>query len=59
MSTPTIEDRVTSSRRAQGLPARVEDPAVIARVATLLLRGSIVVPVNGPSSVQERGAGRE
>lgn len=31
-----VQDLVARSRRAQGLPERVEDPAVLARVSTLL-----------------------
>lgn len=29
-------DRILTERAAQGLPPKVEDPAVLARVATLL-----------------------
>jgi hypothetical protein len=32
-------DRAYAERRAQGLPERVEDPATLARVATLILYG--------------------
>lgn len=32
----SIDQFVADSRRAQGLPARVEDPETIARVVTLL-----------------------
>lgn len=33
----TIQERVTASRAAQGLPPVVTDPAVIERVAAILL----------------------
>lgn len=46
MSAPTVEhlragveELVRESRAAQGLPPRVEDPATIARVATLIKVG--------------------
>lgn len=29
-------ERATASRRAQGLPARITDPAALSRIATLL-----------------------
>ena len=32
----TLSDYVTATRRAQGLPDRVEDPSALAKVATLL-----------------------
>ena len=32
----TLPDYVTASRRAQGLPDRVEQPAALCKVATLL-----------------------
>jgi hypothetical protein len=31
-----VEDDVTSSRAAQGLPPRVADPVVLGKIATLL-----------------------
>lgn len=37
MTTPAeITARVTASRAAQGLPPKVEDPAILAKVAALL-----------------------
>jgi hypothetical protein len=34
-----VADWTTSSRRAQQLPDRIEDPAVLARIATLAFAG--------------------
>lgn len=36
MTPDEITRRVTASRAAQGLPPKVEDPAILAKVATLL-----------------------
>lgn len=36
----TGAEAAVRSRAAQGLPERIEDPATLARVATLLLAGS-------------------
>lgn len=36
MSAPTIAQRVAESRAAQGLPPKVIDPSVVARIATVL-----------------------
>lgn len=36
-----LRDKVRSSRAAQGLPATVEDPAVLARIAELAARHDI------------------
>jgi hypothetical protein len=39
MTLAEVADWTTASRRAQGLPDRIEDPAVLARVATLAFAG--------------------
>jgi hypothetical protein len=44
MTTPeyvpeSVSEFVTASRRAQGLPDRIVDPAALARVAALLVAG--------------------
>jgi hypothetical protein len=39
MTPAEVADWTTASRRAQGLPDRIEDPTVLARVATLAFAG--------------------
>ena len=39
MTPPEITDWTTASRRAQGLPERVEDEALLARIARLVDAG--------------------
>ena len=43
-------DRVAESRRAQGLPPHIEDPATLARVAQLLRSHCLPAPpADGPA----------
>jgi hypothetical protein len=37
----TAAEYVTASRAAQGLPPRIEDPAVLARIAAVLAAGTV------------------
>jgi hypothetical protein len=39
MTPAEVADWTTASRRTQGLPERIEDPAVLARVAILAFAG--------------------
>jgi hypothetical protein len=39
MTPAEVADWMVTSRRAQGLPDRIEDPAILARVATLAFAG--------------------
>jgi hypothetical protein len=36
MTGPTIAERVAASRAAQGLPPKITDPQIIARIAAVL-----------------------
>jgi hypothetical protein len=40
MSPTEVADWLAASRSAQGLPERIEDPAVLTRIATLAFAGS-------------------
>jgi hypothetical protein len=50
---PDFEDWVIATRRAQGLPDRIEDPVVLAQVAALL-RGATANPQGAPPLVPEQ-----
>jgi hypothetical protein len=41
----TAAERAAASRAAQGLPPTVEDPSVLARIATLLTAGPVEIGV--------------
>ena len=47
----TIEERVAASRAAQGLPAKVTDPATLARIAALLITAPPARATTAASSV--------
>jgi hypothetical protein len=53
-----IRERAVASAEAQGLPARVQDPAILQRVAALVRPGLATPDERDPGQIERPAAGR-